>query len=187
MISRKTSPLGEVFVFSLHLLDVHPFYIRNQLVHGLVGGGPTGAESDDGPAILQLLPEGGLVVGGKMLSLVLGEDGELLVGVGVEVEGDSPLLECVPNPQGLLHRLLRQPEVEVVREQGLELDAQKPSLGQHTALLLDEVAEVLLEGWVGNHHRNPSPAGGPTGSAQVGGKLLLRLAPAVRSILDNLF
>ena len=122
-----------------------------------------------------------------MLSLVLGEDGELLVGVGVEVEGDSPLLECVPTPQGLLHRLLRQPEVEVVREQGLELDAQKPSLGQHTALLLDEVAEVLLEGWVGNHHRNPSPAGGPTGSAQVGGKLLLRLAPAVRSILDNLF
>lgn len=90
-----------------------------------------------------------------MLSLVLGEDGELLVGVGVKMEGDSPLLECVPNPQGLLHRLLRQCKVEVVREQGLELDAQKPSLGQHAALLLDEVAEVLLEGWVGNHHRLP--------------------------------
>ena len=90
-----------------------------------------------------------------MLSLVLGEDGELLVGVGVEVEGNTFFLEGLPNPQGLLHRLLCQPEVEVVREQGLELDAQKPSLGQHAALLLDEVAEVLLEGWVGNHHRLP--------------------------------
>lgn len=68
------------------------------------------------------------------------------------MEGDSPLLECIPNPQGLLHRLLCQCKVELVREQCLELDAQKPPLGQHSALLLDDVAEVLLQGGIHNHH-----------------------------------
>ena len=47
--------------------------------------------------------------------------------------------------------MIRQLIVEPIFKQGLKLDAQQPTLGQHAAPLLDEVAEILLQRRMGQH------------------------------------
>ena len=46
-------------------------------------------------------------------------------------------------------------EIEVILHQGVKLHAQQPTLGQHTAVLFDEVAEILVDGRIHDHHRFP--------------------------------
>ena len=57
-------------------------------------------------------------------------------------------------------QLVRQPVclgcnffIQVVFHQGIKLNTQQPPLGQHSAVLLDEIAEVLLERRVCDNHR----------------------------------
>ena len=44
-------------------------------------------------------------------------------------------------------------KVQIVRHEGIKLHPQQAALCQHTAVLLDEVTEVLLESRAPNHHR----------------------------------
>ena len=133
-------------------MDLHPFYVGYKLCNGCIGGGPAGTKANHGLILIQGLPEAGLVLGSKIFSLGCSENGELLVGVRIKEEGNPLFLEGLPNQQRLLHRLFCQVKIEVVSKQGLELDSQKPSLCQHSALLLDKIAEILLQSWIGNHH-----------------------------------
>ena len=56
---------------------------------------------------------------------------------------DTPrAVDAVPEPEGQLVGVAGQVEVEAVLQQGLELDAQQPPLGQHGAPLLHVPAEV---------------------------------------------
>ena len=41
--------------------------------------------------------------------------------------------------------MLRNLEIEAIFKQCQELDAQKPSFGQHSPILLDIVSEILLQ------------------------------------------
>ena len=44
-------------------------------------------------------------------------------------------------------------EIEVIGHQCVKLDAQQSSLGQHAAVLLDEVAEILVDGGIHDDNR----------------------------------
>ena len=57
-------------------------------------------------------------------------------------------------------------EVEIVLQQRLELYAQQPALGQHTAPLLDEIPEILFQSRIRNHH-SFSEEGSHLGAADV--------------------
>ena len=81
---------------------------QGEQIHGGRVGGPAGAEADYGAAIVQLLPEGEGVLLLQPLPLGSGQDGELLVGVGGEVEGEAPPEAGLPDAQGLLHTVAAQ-------------------------------------------------------------------------------
>ena len=99
----------------------------------------------------------GLDVEGEVLGQtgngLVGEDGEKLVAHRLGVEGDAfllqPLSQLVRHGCGVGCHLVEQ----AVGEQSLELDSQKPSLGQHSASLLDHVAEILVQDRIQDHHR----------------------------------
>lgn len=57
------------------------------------------------------------------------------------------------SPHGLGHRPSADIQVKSVLQQRLELDAQQPAFGQQPAVPLDEVAEVLFQGILGDDHR----------------------------------
>lgn len=71
-------------------------------------GGPAGAEADYGAAIVQRFPEGEGILLLQMCLLLPGQDWELLVGVGGEVEGEAPPEAGLPDAQGLLHTVAAQ-------------------------------------------------------------------------------
>ena len=82
--------------------------IGGQGVHGGRVGGPAGAEADYGAAIVQRFPEGEGILFLQMCLLLPGQDWELLVGVGGEVEGEAPPEAGLPDAQGLLHTVAAQ-------------------------------------------------------------------------------
>ena len=91
----------------------------------------------DDPLHLELKAHGGQLFGGLDL-----HDRELLVGGGGDRELIAQRLEAVPQTESHVIGVTADVEVEIVLQQRLELYAQQPALGQHTAPLLDVPAEV---------------------------------------------
>ena len=78
---------------------------------------------------------------------------ELLVGRRIDPEAVAPGPERLFQFPGRRDGLARDPQVEVVRKEGFELNAQQPSLGQQGSVLLDEGEEVRHEFRTGDDHR----------------------------------
>ena len=107
------------------------------------GGGPGGGEADDGVVRVIGFPDVETDFGGKGFHLFVLEDYELLVGRGFKEEGDAFFLEDGDHVLRPVDGVRGDPPVEVVREEGVELDAQEAALRQEGAVLLDGGEEVL--------------------------------------------
>ena len=121
----------------------------DQILHGLLPGGPAGAHPDGGVVRVGLGPEGKEELLFQRVQQGVGEDGVLLVGVGVEEHGIAPRLKGPAEGQGVFVRLTGQVEIQAVLQHGAELHPQQPPLGQQAAPLLDVVAEIPFQVRVG--------------------------------------
>lgn len=81
----------------------------------------------------------------KTLHLLIGQNEEQLVGRAWHSLLEALVQESFTQADGHLICMSGQAEVEIVGHQRLELNAQETSFGQHTATLLDEIAEVFLQ------------------------------------------
>ena len=79
----------------------------------------------------------------KVFHLLVLQDDELLVGRRFEEEGDSFFLEHGDHVLCTLDGVRGDAAVEVVREEGVELDAQEAALREKGAVLLDGGKEVF--------------------------------------------
>ena len=121
-------------------------------VHVLLSGGPAGTEAHTGVGgigalpvlIAEVLPQNG--------QLLIRHNGVLLVGGGVKQQGISGGDEDIPDLIGHLIGMAGNSEIQIVSEQGVELDAQQTALGHAAAPLLHDEAEVLLQSRVHDDH-----------------------------------
>ena len=97
-----------------------------------------------------LLPEGEEEILAEPFQHLVGKDGKLLVGTAFHEEGIPRLPDGFADAQSLPDGIPRDVEVEVVGEERFELQSQQATLGQHTAVLLQAVAEVGLPAGVGD-------------------------------------
>ena len=105
--------------------------------------GPGGGEADDGVVGVVGLPDVEADFRGEGFQVVVFQDHELLVGRGFEEEGDSFFLEHGDHVLCTLDGVRGDATIEVVREEGVELDAEEAALREKGAVLLDGGEEVL--------------------------------------------
>ena len=74
---------------------------------------------------------------GEAIHVAVLEDHKLLVGRGFQEEGDAFLLQDGDHVLRAVDGVFRDAAVEVVREEGVELDAQETALREEGAVLLD--------------------------------------------------
>ena len=117
-----------------------------QLVNIFFRRGPRRDETADGMLDVGLAPVAELYVARQPLHGVIVQDDELLVGGRVKVELVAFFLEYLFHPHGHLDGMARQVEVEVVCEQGFELQTDEGTLGDDGSVLLLDAEEVFV-GW----------------------------------------
>ena len=89
------------------------------------------------------LPDVEADFGGEDAHVAVFEDYELLVCRGFEEEGDAFFLENGDQVPGAVDGVGGDAAVEVVREEGVELDAEEAALREEGAMLLDGGEEVF--------------------------------------------
>ena len=109
----------------------------------LRGGGPGSSKADDGVIRVVRLPDIEADFGGEGLQLLILQDYELLVGRSLEEEGDAFLFEHGNHVPRAVDCVRSDAPVEIVSEEGVELDAQEAALRQQGAVLLDGGEKVL--------------------------------------------
>ena len=113
-------------------------------------GGPTGDEAHDGLLLAARPPHLEGCILAQPVDFLVRKYEELLVGRRIDPEAVAPGPERLFQFPGRRDGLARDPQVEVVRKEGFELNAQQPSLGQQGSVLLDEGEDCLL-------YTSPSP------------------------------
>ena len=83
-------------------------------------------------------------MGGEAFALFCCEDWELLVGRAVDKELCTFILQGFLDAHCFAYGMAGDVEVESVGEEGLKLDAEQTSFGEHAAVALDAVAEVAF-------------------------------------------
>ena len=134
--------------------------------------------------LVGLAPEGEGKLPLQLVEQLVGQDGVLLVGVGIVEHGAALSLKGPADLHGELVRLPGQAEVQLLLQNGRELHPQQPPLGQQAAALLDEVAEVPVQGPVADDQRlpeeqplfRPADGKGVAADGQVGQGLVSGLA-----------
>ena len=76
------------------------------------GGGPGGDETADGVVVVGLTEMGEGDTLGQALGNSIGEDNELLIGGGIDIEGEAATLEKLLHEKGHLNGMTREGEVE---------------------------------------------------------------------------
>ena len=76
------------------------------------GGGPGGDETADGVVVVGLTEMGEGDTLGQALGNGIGEDNELLIGGGIDIESETATLEELLHAQGHLNGITREGEVE---------------------------------------------------------------------------
>ena len=107
------------------------------------GSGPGGGEADDGVGGVVGFPDVEADLGGEGFHVVILQDHKLLVGRGFEEEGDAFFLEDGDHVLGAVDGVRGDAAVEVVCEEGVELDAEEAALREEGAMLLDGGEEML--------------------------------------------
>ena len=106
------------------------------------GGGPAGDEATEHAVVVVGPPEGEIDLFLQGLYQGVGDDDKLLVGGRVEVEREAcraqDVLQLFRHVDGMGGDL----QVEVVGEQGIELDACQPPLGKQGSVLFDDTEET---------------------------------------------
>ena len=104
----------------------------------LFGRGPAGGQAEDGVSLVELLPEtnGHCVL--QFLCPFIRQDDELLVCGRRQVDLDAVLFEDGFQFFRLLDGVLSDAEVQVIREECVELDAEESPLREKCTSLLDE-------------------------------------------------
>ena len=86
----------------------------------------------------------------KFIQERIRENREKLIGRAGHQIGNAQLCKGITDLVSQSHRILAQFKIQTVFKQRSKLDAQKSALGQHTAALIDQVAEVFLQRRIGN-------------------------------------
>ena len=128
--------------FYLLLLQPEPGQQVDQGVHILLTGGPAGGNADGGMRTVGLFPEAGIHVLVQLLFHLILQNGKDLVGGRAEHQENARFLQGVLEPCRVSDGSLSDLVIETVRKEGVELDAQDPSLGQKGAPLLDDGEKV---------------------------------------------
>ena len=76
------------------------------------GGGPGGDETADGVVVVGLTEMGEGDTLGQALGYGIGEDNELLIGGGIDIESETATLEKLLHEKGHLNGMTREGEVE---------------------------------------------------------------------------
>jgi len=76
------------------------------------GGGPGGDETADGVVVVGLTEMGEGDTLGQALGNGIGEDNELLIGGGIDIESEAATLEELLHEKGHLNGMTREGEVE---------------------------------------------------------------------------
>jgi hypothetical protein len=76
------------------------------------GGGPGGDETADGVVVVGLTEMGEGDTLGQALGYGIGEDNELLIGGGIDIESEAATLEKLLHEKGHLNGMTREGEVE---------------------------------------------------------------------------
>ena len=88
----------------------------------------------------------------QLLQLRLSQNRELLIAGRIIAEGAALSGKGRFDAQRLFDCFAGDLPIAVLFEQRVELDAQKAPLSQHCAMLLDSVAEILLQSLRGNDY-----------------------------------
>ena len=96
----------------------------------------------------------------------VGQNRELLVGGGVVQHPAALVLKGLADGQRFFIRRRGKPGVQPVLQKRQKLQPQQPALGQHAAVLLDGIAEILFQLLVGDDQRLPEQRTA-LGSAQI--------------------
>ena len=109
----------------------------------LFGRGPAGGQAEDGVSLVELFPEtnGHYVL--QFLCPFIRQDDELLVRGRRQVDLDAMFLEDGFQFFRLLDGVFPDAEVQVLREECVELDAEESPLREKRTSLLDERHEVV--------------------------------------------
>ena len=114
-----------------------------QLPDHIGSGGPARREADDGMVRIAGLPD---VESDLLLQLrhpAVLQDDELLVGRGLEEEGDAFAPQDSNEVLRPLDGVRRDPAIEIVREERVELNAEQPAFCQEGAVLFHRREEVF--------------------------------------------
>ena len=109
-----------------------------------LGGSPAGDETADGVVMVGLSEMGEFDVSAQAFHLFVVDDYKLLVGGGVNEELIAFLLEDGFHPHGHLDGVFGEAEIEIVCEEGIELEADEGTLGDDGAVLLLDREEMLV-------------------------------------------
>ena len=109
-----------------------------------LGGSPAGDETADGVVMVSLSEMGEFDVSAQPFRLFVVDDHKLLVGGGVDEELITLFLEDGFHPHGHLDGVFGKTEVEVVCEEGIELETDEGTLGDDGAVLLLDGEEMLV-------------------------------------------
>ena len=91
-------------------------------------------------------------VPGKLRQHFIRENGENLVGDTRHQIRNTQIVAGGTDLICQLYGVICNGKIQIIRHQSIKLNTQQAALGQHTAVLLDEVTEILLQGRIGNDH-----------------------------------
>lgn len=129
--------------------------ICHQLPHVFLPRGPARAETHGTVGGVLPAQVGKAVLLPQLIQDVIGHRDELLVRPAGNGERQSPGAAEIPEHHGQTVRVGPQAEIKAVTEQLQKLDAQKPPFREPAALLLGNVAEILLQGIMAQHQGFP--------------------------------
>ena len=116
--------------------------------------------------VVDLLPEAVVEDGPESVEVVIGHDGEDLVGGGVDEQGHATSAQRVPDAVGAMDGRLAEVQVEIIGEERVKLEAGDASLGEKCAMLLDDGEEVG-DGARSRYHDGLAEEGAALGAADV--------------------
>ena len=123
----------------------HPFQVGNQPVRIFFSGGPARTESYRAVCFIHPFLIIETILFSKFFQNMIRNHGKNLIGLILDQKRKTCLRKRFA-------QLIRQPvrmagnfQIKSVLKQRLKLHAQQAALGQHTALLLDEIAEILFQ------------------------------------------
>ena len=106
-----------------------------QSVQIFVRGGPAGGEPDDGMVFVIGFPEGKAHMLGKLCTLAVFQNDELLVGRRLLPDAQTLGPDDGLQPLGHINGMTADLKVQIIGKQRQELNTQKSSLGQQRTVL----------------------------------------------------